>query len=89
MRVRELLAWKKLAEFCKRREKGRQLLKVELERKDLKKSGHVDEVKLLPRELSKGRGRGVVEAAAIASEVVDDGEADRSEELAGGVVTPE
>ena len=89
IRVREWLAWKKLLEFCSRRENGRQLLNVELERNDLKKSGQEGEVKLLPREVSNGRGRGVVEAAAMPSTVVEEGEEDGSEELAGGVMTLE
>jgi hypothetical protein len=39
---------------------GVQLLKVAFERKVVKKSGHVGEVKLFPRELSNGDGSVVV-----------------------------
>ena len=56
----ERWAWKKEALFWSRRETGMQERKVVLERKLVKKVGQVVEVKLLPREVSKGLGRGVV-----------------------------
>jgi hypothetical protein len=50
--------------FWRRRETGVQDLKVELLRKELKKSGQLWAVKLLPREVSKGTGIGVVMTVA-------------------------
>jgi hypothetical protein len=54
------MARKNEVDVWRRSDTGVQLLKVELERKVVKKSGHVCEVKLLPIELSNGDGRGVV-----------------------------
>lgn len=59
-RVASRSAWKKELLFWRRRETGEQALKVELARKELKKSGQLWEVKLLPRDVSKGTGKGVV-----------------------------
>lgn len=52
-------ARKKELLFCRRSESGRQDLKVSLLRKLLKKVGQLGEVKLLPRLVSKGLGRGL------------------------------
>lgn len=51
---------------CNRRDNGKQSLNSWLLRKLLKKVGHVDEVKLFPRLVSKGLGK---EAAAVSDAV--------------------
>ena len=56
----ERWARKKEALFCRRRERGAHERNVLLERKVVKKAGQELEVKLLPREVSKGEGSGVV-----------------------------
>jgi hypothetical protein len=56
----ERMARKNEEEDCSRRETGLQLRKVALERKSVKKREQEGAVKLLPREVSKDTGRGVV-----------------------------
>lgn len=56
-RVAERTARKNELEFWSRRETGTQDWKVEFWRKEAKKLGQLAEVKLLPREVSKGEGR--------------------------------
>jgi hypothetical protein len=60
-RMGEREALKKDWEFWRRRERGRQDLKVALLRNELKKSGQEVVVKLEPMEVSKGEGRGELE----------------------------
>jgi hypothetical protein len=69
-RVASRSAWKKELLFWSRRETGEQVLKVELARKKSKKSGQLWEVKLLPRDVSKGTGKGVVMIVADGAVVV-------------------
>lgn len=60
---------------CKSRLSGRQDVKVLLPRKELKKFGQSGLVKLLPRLVSKGRGRGtLVEAGAVMTVPVEEAE---------------
>jgi hypothetical protein len=54
--------------FCNKSEVGRQSVKEALLRKALKKLGQAWEVKLLPREVSKGLGRG--DGAPVLEEAV-------------------
>lgn len=70
-RVASRSAWKKELLFWRRSETGEQDLKVELERNALKKSGQLWEVKLLPRDVSKGTGNGVVMTLAVGVVVVE------------------
>lgn len=48
----------------RRRDSGRHSLKVVLDRKFVKKVGHVELVKLFPRLVSKGDGNGVADSVA-------------------------
>jgi hypothetical protein len=59
MRTGERAALKNDLLFRRSRETGTHAWKVELLRNELKKSGQVCDVKLLPRELSNGDGMGV------------------------------
>lgn len=75
--------------FCNSRETGEQDWKVALLRKAPKKSGQLWEVKLLPRDVSKGTGRGVVMTVApavVAAIVVElaDSDAIDTAEVEGG-----
>lgn len=63
--VAERMARKKELEFCSNSETGTQDWNVELDRKVEKKGAHVDEVKLRPKEVSKGDGRGVVTTVTL------------------------
>jgi hypothetical protein len=54
------MTWKNDEDVWRRSETGVQLRNVELERNLVKKEGHEAAVKLLPNELSKGNGSGVV-----------------------------
>jgi len=69
-RVASRSAWKNELLFCNKRDIGEQDLKVEFARKVLKKSGQLWDVKLLPKEVSKGTGTGVVMMVAEAIVVV-------------------
>jgi hypothetical protein len=58
-RTMDFSAWKKDWEDSRRRENGRHALKVSLLRKLVINSGQLGSVKLSPKLLSKGLGRGL------------------------------
>ena len=72
----ERAVWKKETLFCSMREMGRQRWKVLLARKVVKKVGQEAEVKFVPRDESKGDGRGGRSVVGEVVEVVVDDEED-------------
>jgi hypothetical protein len=75
-RVASRSAWKKELLFWRRSEIGEQERKVLFARKEVKKSGQDCEVKLLPREVSNGTGRGVVITEGVGVVVVEPAESE-------------